>query len=467
MVERTNLRRYENGKYVGLTSREVRSFVSPTSPYSNIHTDAQWYDGNFYIQQNTVRANHLVNNGIHDSISSVFYIAADGKLTMYEDHGYPSFRSFPSYTTAKLNIGDKWNATAERAVDPLDKGIFTKMQMLVQYQYIGEEIYKTIPVYHIKAIWQTNYGSGYGISKIDRDGDSELIQAKGGHKADILIRKENGTTLLITDYVDETFVYKDGQQINFKGNITLFTEYPPSIQHDKIMGAFQKIATVKEETPAQKKAEKVSTAKIPYGHSIKSESDNEKNLTSQNNEKQNLIAENTIIENENTRKKEENDNKKSSKEKKQAVKEEPPVKTKDKAEEIQQKLEEEPAKNNMVVEKTQAGIRLSMRDIRFKPDSSEVLPEENYRLDEIAKVLKMAPESQFLIEGHTASVGNPKGEMNLSKERARKIAEELSKRGIPAEKFICKGLGGTKPIASNASSAGKAQNRRVEITILE
>ena len=124
-------------------------------------------------------------------------------------------------------------------------------------------------------------------------------------------------------------------------------------------------------------------------------------------------------------------------------------------------------KNNMVVEKTTAGLRLSVRDIRFKPDSSEILASESGRLDEIAEVLKLAPKSQFLVEGHTAAVGRAEGEQKLSVERAHKIAEELAKRGVSAAAFICRGWGGTKPVADNATDEGRAQNRRVEITILE
>jgi outer membrane protein OmpA-like peptidoglycan-associated protein len=124
-------------------------------------------------------------------------------------------------------------------------------------------------------------------------------------------------------------------------------------------------------------------------------------------------------------------------------------------------------KNNMVFEETPAGIRLSVRDIKFKADSADVLPGEKSRLDEIAEVLKLAPNSQFLIEGHTASVGKPAGEQKLSEERAKNIATELARRGIPAANFICKGHGGNKPIASNSTNEGRAQNRRVEITILE
>ena len=79
----------------------------------------------------------------------------------------------------------------------------------------------------------------------------------------------------------------------------------------------------------------------------------------------------------------------------------------------------------------------------------------------------MVPEQMILIEGHTASVGNPKGEMQLSIERADSIKKALVKRGVGADKIICKGSGGTKPVADNSTPSGNAKNRRVEITILD
>ena len=105
--------------------------------------------------------------------------------------------------------------------------------------------------------------------------------------------------------------------------------------------------------------------------------------------------------------------------------------------------------------------------MQFKPNSSELLPGEENRLNQIAKVLKQAKNSMFLVEGHTASTGNISGEKQLSVERAYTIAEELIKRGISAEKFIYKGSGSSKPIATNETPEGMAKNRRVEITILE
>lgn len=416
LVERTNLRRYVNGKYVGLTSREVRSFISPAyapdaafdDPRNPLH-GGQWYDGSFYVNEATKRNRADAAVGIHDSIPSVFHISPKGKLTMYVDNGYPSFRSFPAFTTEAVRPGDAWSAHAERSADPLNKGIFTRIPMEVAYTYVRQETYREQDVYRITAAWQTNYGA----NKRDPNGDPSLVKAAGGHKADILVRTATGEAILVVDTVDETFVYADGQQVNFKGTITLFTEFPPAIDTEKIIASLSRIASVSPGVTGGAGKDTSGTAPAPVNTSAWLEPT--------------------------------------------AQKPAPRAPT----------AAVPTAKNNMVVEKTPAGLRLSVRDIRFVPDSNEVLPSEHGRLDEIADVLKLAPDAQFLVEGHTAAVGKPEGEQKLSVERARTIAEELAKRGVNAAAFICRGWGGTRPIADNATDAGRAQNRRVEITILE
>ena len=143
-----------------------------------------------------------------------------------------------------------------------------------------------------------------------------------------------------------------------------------------------------------------------------------------------------------------------------------------KTEKLKKQIEEHQAKSaksatSISVDNTEAGIRLTIQNLQFKADSAELLPGEEKRLDQIAEILRLAEGAQFLIEGHTADTGYEAGEMKLSKERADSIAAALSSRGIGSERFICKGSGGKKPIASNDTSEGKALNRRVEITILD
>lgn len=429
LVERTNLRRYINGKYSGLTSREVRSFISPVSgenfvskKQNPVAAKSQWYDGNFYVQEETLRDSRKVGVQIHEAIPSVFYIDADGHMKMFEDNGYPSFRSFPSYTSQSLKSGDSWKAEAERAVDPMNKGVFTRMPIQVLYTFSGEETYKNEQVYRIKAIWQTNYG--FSNFNFDPKGDESLTKALGGHKADIIVRKSTGEAILILDNVDETFFYKDGTEINFKGTITQFTEYPPAVDRDKLFMNLQRVASVS--------GKKVPTSsEMKSGTNVAKADGNSGSVSSSKKSSSQKIA-------ENLKSSDENDSSSTA-----------------------------TPKNNLVVEETSAGVRLSIRDIKFKADSADLLPGESSRLDDVAKALKTVPENQFLIEGHTASVGKPAGEQKLSVERAQTIANELVKRGIPADKFICKGWGGNNPVADNSTSAGRAQNRRVEITVLE
>jgi outer membrane protein OmpA-like peptidoglycan-associated protein len=57
--------------------------------------------------------------------------------------------------------------------------------------------------------------------------------------------------------------------------------------------------------------------------------------------------------------------------------------------------------------------------------------------------------------------------MKLSIARAKRMVDELTARGIGADRFLFKGWGGTKAVGDNATDSGRAQNRRVEITILE
>lgn len=454
-IERTDVRRYDNGKYTGLVSREVRSFIAPTSVPSGGKISDRYYDGSFFIDEATKRNSREVNLGINGAVPSSFKISSDGILTMLVDNGYPSFRSFPAFTNQRISIGDKWQAKAERVVDPLNKGIFTKLPILVEYTYLKDELFHGEEVYVFSAQWATRYG----ISYWDFAGDKDLKSAQGSHKATMYVSKKSGNALVVRDMVDETFIYNDGNIYSFKGSISMFTEYPPAYDKNKLIPALQRVASVSE-----KEIKEIFEKPVNESSWIESEKKSsgsiEKNdfESGANSRRNNSYAEKKIAKNENQTYGAKNH----------------PQKKKDSADEIQSKISagknsssNSKSEKKVIVENTAAGIRLTMQNLNFKPDSSELLPGENERLDQIAQVLKEVPDQMFLVEGHTASVGYEKGEMKLSVERANSVANALIQRGIQREKFICKGSGGTKPIADNSTPEGKAKNRRVEITILE
>lgn len=442
LVERTDLRRYENNRYVGLLSREIRSFISN---YGDL------YEGSFYVSQDTVRASLSVADQIHDSIPSKFRISDDGNLTMIEDYGYPTFRSFPAFSANRIKHGDSWQAKAERAVDPLNKGIVTKIPMYVQYTYTGDENVRGEDVYVLTAKWATRYGQNIYM---DFGGDKELKQAMGSHNATMYVSKVTGNAIVVRDSVDETFVYNDGKAVTFKGTISLFTEYPPAVDRSKIIRALQRVAAIDGDEAkllaqvatktdgAQSKAGSKDTDVAKISSGSQSSRDAQSTAYSQSKPGSQKSA--------------------SSKPSAESISKAVAA--------VSKSLSDQAiaaASKPIKVENTTAGIRLTIQNLQFKPDSAELVSGESSRLDQIASVLREVPESQFLVEGHTAATGNETGEMRLSALRAHKIAKELSKRGIPQEKFICKGSGAHKPVADNSTPAGKAVNRRVEITILE
>ncbi len=111
------------------------------------------------------------------------------------------------------------------------------------------------------------------------------------------------------------------------------------------------------------------------------------------------------------------------------------------------------------------GIMYSV-NLRFYPDSPELLPSEKGRIELIAENLKSILEDDgytILIEGHTADVGKPVGQLNLSIERTRTVMKALINEGLNEKLFTYKGFGGTMPLATNETEEGRAQNRRVNI----
>jgi outer membrane protein OmpA-like peptidoglycan-associated protein len=112
------------------------------------------------------------------------------------------------------------------------------------------------------------------------------------------------------------------------------------------------------------------------------------------------------------------------------------------------------------------GVKLLINDLQFIADSDQLLASEEGRLDSIATVLRQVPERSFLVEGHTAAAPGSDG-VQLSELRAKRMVEEMVSRGISSNRFMYKGWGSAKPIAPHTTEAGRARNRRVEITILD
>lgn len=112
-------------------------------------------------------------------------------------------------------------------------------------------------------------------------------------------------------------------------------------------------------------------------------------------------------------------------------------------------------------------ITLNMpSNITFGFDSANLDPRFHPVLDNVASTLREYDQTIVEVAGHTDSVGTDAYNQALSERRAAAVGSYLTARGLNRDRFITVGAGESRPVASNDSESGRAQNRRVEITLV-
>jgi outer membrane protein OmpA-like peptidoglycan-associated protein len=479
LVERSDWRRYNNGKYVGLVHREVRASISPKPAPQNATANSSFlYQGNFFVMEETLRDMRASAQAVDEVVPVKFQLNKNGTIFVENDQGFPRLRGFPAFPTRKVTQGTKWTAPGNRMVDPLNTGDPVLVPLTAEYEYMGVENYPDrpdgTPVHRIKAGYSARYQSN-GVSQTD------FVRLQGNHTVDIFIRVSDGLPLFMRDNLDETYFWADGSSVRFVGFTLTFGTGITPLDRDTLISSLENLLIPKPEPdPEPEPPPVVVVQPIPVP-------DPPPVVVVQPipvpepppvvvvqplpvPETPPVVVVQPIPEPE-----------------------PPPVVVVQPIPEPEPPVIVEPAEKtpeppliakplekappvitptpdlgaNIEVSSVPEGIRLTIKDIRFVPDSADFLPEETSRLDSIANALKQVPERTFLVEGHTASTGAPRNEMNLSIERAQRMVAAMVARGISADQFIYKGWGGTKPVGDNSSNAGRALNRRVEITILE
>ncbi|HVP65640.1 MAG TPA: OmpA family protein [Anaeromyxobacteraceae bacterium] len=107
-------------------------------------------------------------------------------------------------------------------------------------------------------------------------------------------------------------------------------------------------------------------------------------------------------------------------------------------------------------------LRIVTHGILFDTGSDVIRPESGPSLRSILALLQADPALRFSIEGRTDDQGGPSANGPLSERRALAVKVWLVKQGVHERRLKTKGLGATKPIDSNDTAEGRANNRRVE-----
>jgi outer membrane protein OmpA-like peptidoglycan-associated protein len=106
-------------------------------------------------------------------------------------------------------------------------------------------------------------------------------------------------------------------------------------------------------------------------------------------------------------------------------------------------------------------------NIQFEFNSDVLKTESIQALDHAVAEMRKDSSVKFILNGNSSAEGTPEHNMSLSVDRANAVKSYLVNAGISASNFTVKGYGATKPIASNSTDEGKAQNRRVEIKVVQ
>lgn len=131
------------------------------------------------------------------------------------------------------------------------------------------------------------------------------------------------------------------------------------------------------------------------------------------------------------------------------------------------KLRQQMAGTGVEVVRQGDNITLDMPgNVTFALNSAQLNPQFDSVLDKVAATLVEYNQTMIQVAGHTDSTGSRDYNMKLSEQRAMTVKNYLAGRGVPANRMVTVGAGPDYPVASNDTPEGRAQNRRVEITIV-
>ncbi len=127
----------------------------------------------------------------------------------------------------------------------------------------------------------------------------------------------------------------------------------------------------------------------------------------------------------------------------------------------------DPYTRDIPLQPIKEGVAVVLRNIFFDTDEYELQPESKIELLRLAELMKDNPEMKVEISGHTDNVGTYDYNLELSRNRARSVLEFLTEQGIEEDRLTYEGYADTRPIDTNETEEGRANNRRTEFEVLE
>jgi len=122
---------------------------------------------------------------------------------------------------------------------------------------------------------------------------------------------------------------------------------------------------------------------------------------------------------------------------------------------------------NLQLRQTESGVVVTLGDVLFASGQAQLVEGGRSSLEEVVDLLQTEPDKKIRVEGHTDSRGDAEANLQLSGQRAQAVREALISLGVSADRVTALGMGEDFPIASNEDEDGRAQNRRVDVILLD
>jgi outer membrane protein OmpA-like peptidoglycan-associated protein len=121
------------------------------------------------------------------------------------------------------------------------------------------------------------------------------------------------------------------------------------------------------------------------------------------------------------------------------------------------------------VERIGEGILINFDEnsgVNFATNKADLTATSKANLDKVVNVFLEFPDTNILVQGHTDSTGSEAYNLELSKKRAKSVADYLQSKGVAANRLSIEGLGQSMPRFDNDTAEGRSKNRRVEIAVV-
>ncbi len=218
ILEKSDLRRYENGRFVGLSYREVKGVLEVTQGDSAAlkTNNGLKASGNFYVFEETKHDMRNMAKKIDKVVPVSFTISKEGLFSSKKVMPFPTVQNFPVFPKGSVSKGDMWRAFGVRVVDPLRDGKYTKVKFYCEYRYVGDAVKRGKKYAVVKALYAMRYREGD-----DPGGDDRIERIIGKHSVTIYYDVSGDNESFMVDLMEEhyTLKCKSLKTVSFKGFI--------------------------------------------------------------------------------------------------------------------------------------------------------------------------------------------------------------------------------------------------------